>query len=255
MCCENSIRNASESFPPSGLFIVFNVLMLSFFDRWKLSALPISAPLLWFLFVGGIGTTLLLTFFPDYSLRYAYAWLSFYLGCSGCSAFVFFQSGLRNQFRQYLKTYPCELISALIGMVAVSVLVNGFIPQATAVLTMLLCLGTYPVLCFLWSKQDALQRKYIVCAVISSILFVLCVEAMLITLYAIYSLPMSSSSSLARIPRVFLNVRDGNQWLALGAWVPLGIWWNQCMYQMNGSRKRNPFYRLVRQLLQKSMLF
>ena len=202
-------------------------------------------PLIWFLLVGGFGSALLLLFFSDYSLRYAYAWLSFYLGCSGCSAFVFFQAEIRNRFRQYLKTYPCDLISALVGMIAISVLVHGFALQATGVLTMLMCLGAYPLLCFLWSSQNSDQRKSIFRLATYSILFVLFVEAILMTSYVVRSLPMSSAATLAHMPRVFLNVRDGNQWLALGSWIPLGVWWNQYMDQMDRSRNRGLIHGLL----------
>ena len=219
--------------------------MLSSLVRWKFLASPVCVPLVWFLLVGGFGSALLLLFFSDYSLRYAYDWLSFYLGCSGCSAFVFFQDEIRTQFRQYLTTFPCDFISALVGMVAISLLVHGFTLQATGVLTMLMCLGTYPLLCFLWSSQNSDQRRSIFSLTIYSILFVLSLEASLMTLYAIRSLSMSSPASLAHIPRVFLNVRDGNQWLALGSWIPLGIWWNQSIDQMDRFRNRGFIHGLL----------
>ena len=94
-------------------------------------------PLTWFIVVGGIVALPLLILMPDYSYRYGLQWLGFYFACGGCSALVFAQSGLRRDYLQFLRDrFPSEVVAPLLLMIVGSVCANGFIPQATAVLTM-----------------------------------------------------------------------------------------------------------------------
>ena len=180
-------------------------------------------PLTWFIVVGGIVASPLLILMPDYSYRYGLQWLGFYFSCGGCSALVFAQSGLRRDYLQFLRDrFPSEVVALLLLMIVGSVCANGFVPQATAVLTMLMVLGTYPLLCFLWF----IQRKHCehLHLLIRIVLGVVLAESLFLSCYQWLGLGMSSSNALSIWPRIFLNVRDNNQWLACGFWIPISLW-------------------------------
>jgi hypothetical protein len=185
--------------------------------------LPSGLPLTWFILVGGVVSLPLLVLMPDYSYRYGLQWLGFYFACGGCSALVFVQGGLRRDYLQFLRDcFPSEVIALLLVMIIGSVCVHGFLSQATAVLTMLMVMGTYPLLCFLWFIQGDRRDHLYLC--IRIVLGVVLAEAIFLSCYQWLGLGMSSSDSLLIWPRIFLNVRDNNQWLACGFCIPISLW-------------------------------
>ena len=185
--------------------------------------LPAGLPLTWFILVGGVVALPLLVLMPDYSYRYGLQWLGFYFACGGCSALVFAQSGLHRDYLQFLRDrFPSEVIALLLLMIVGSVCVHGFLSQATAVLTMLMVLGTYLLLCFLWFIQrEHCEHLHLL---IRIVLGVVLAESLFLSCYQWLGLGMSSSNPLSIWPRIFLNVRDNNQWLACGFWIPISLW-------------------------------
>ncbi len=187
--------------------------------------LPAGLPLTWFIVVGGVVALPLLVLMPDYSYRYGLQWLGFYFSCGGCSALVFAQSGLRRDYLQFLRDrFPSEVVALLLLMIVGSVCANGFVPQATAVLTMLMVMGTYPLLCFLWFIQREHCDHFHL--LIRIVLGVVLAESLFLSSYQWLGLGLSSSDSLSIWPRIFLNVRDNNQWLACGFWIPISLWFS-----------------------------
>ena len=182
-------------------------------------------PLTWFIVVGGIVALPLLILMPDYSYRYGMQWLGFYFACGGCSALVFAQAGLRRDYLLFLRDYfPSEAVVILLLMIVGSVCAHGFIPQATGVLTMLMVLGTWPLLSFLWFNQrERCDHLYLFIRVV---LGVVLAESLFLSSYQWLGLGMSSSNALSIWPRIFLNVRDNNQWLACGFWIPISLWFS-----------------------------
>ncbi|CRY92645.1 putative membrane protein [Synechococcus sp. WH 8103] len=145
--------------------------------------------------VGGVVSLPLLVLMPDYSYRYGLQWLGFYFARSGCSALVFVQGGLRRDYLQFLRDcFPSEVIALLLVMIIGSVCVHGFLSQATAVLTMLMVMGTYPLLCFLWFIQGDRRDHLYLC--IRIVLGVVLAEAIFLSCYQWLGLGMSSSDSL-----------------------------------------------------------
>ena len=188
-------------------------------------ARPEGLPLTWFLVVGGVVGLPLLVLVPDYSYRYGLQWLSFYFACGGCSALVFAQRDLRRDYLRFLRhRFPSEVIAILLMMIFGSVVANGFMPQATGVLTMLMVLGTWPLLSFLWFIQY--ERHDHLYLLVQIVLGVVLAESCFLSFYQWFGLGMSSLGSLSNWPRVFLNVRDNNQWLACGFWIPIGLWFS-----------------------------
>ena len=187
---------------------------------------PAGLPLTWFLVVGGVVGLPLLMFMSDVSYRYGLQWLSFYFACAGCSLLLHVQPVLRCRFRVYLADqFPSEIVASLLLMVLGSVLINGFLVQAVGVLTMALVLGVLPLLCFLWSVNcgdDCFLHLFFWLVV-----GILLGEAICLSIYGFISLPMSGWGSLALLPRIFLNVRDNNQWLACSFWMPVALWMNR----------------------------
>ena len=184
---------------------------------------PAGLPLTWFLVVGGVVGLPLLLFVPDIAYRYNFQWLLFYLSCGGCSALVFFQVDLRRNFFRYLQTYfPSESVALLLVMIAGSIFVHGFYVQAVALLTMLMVLGTWPLLSFLWFEQSACPDHLKL--LIRIVLGVVLAESLFLTVYQGFGLGMTSLKAMALWPRIFINIRDNNQWLACGFWVPISLW-------------------------------
>ncbi len=182
-------------------------------------------PLTWFIVVGGIVSLPLLILMPDYSYRYGLQWLGFYFACGGCSALVFVQSELRHDYLQFLRNrFPSEVVALLLLMIVGSVCVNGLLPQVIGVLTMLLVLGTWPLLSFLWFIQhERRDHMYLLTRVVLSVVLA---ESLFLSCYQWLGLGMSSVDSLSVWPRIFLNVRDNNQWLACGFWIPMSLWYS-----------------------------
>ena len=186
---------------------------------------PEGLPLTWFLVVGGLVGLPLLVLLPDYSYRYGLQWLGFYFACAGCSALVFAQSELRRDYLRFLALrFPSEAVAILLLMIVGSVCANGFMSQATGVLTMLMVLGVWPLLSFLWFLQRGLHDH--VYLLVRIVVGVLVAESLFLSCYQWLGLGMSSADSLSVWPRIFLNVRDNNQWLACGFWIPLGLWFS-----------------------------
>ena len=154
--------------------------------------LPAGLPLTWFIVVGGVMALPLRVLIPDYSYRNGLQWLGFYFSCGGCSARALAQSGLRRDYLQFLSDrFPSEVVALLLLMIVGSVCANGFVPQATAVLTMLMVLGTYPLLCFLWF----IQREHFehVHLLIRIVLGVVLAELLFLSSYQWLGLGLSSS--------------------------------------------------------------
>ena len=179
----------------------------------------------WFLFVGGLVGLPLLVIIPNYSYRYGLQWLGFYFACGGCSALVLAQSHLRRNYFRFLQdSFPSEAVAILLMMIAVSVCANGFVSQATGSLTMLMVLGVFPLLSFLWFIQhQCLIHLYLLARIVVGVLLA---ESLFLSCYQWLGLSMSSADSLSVWPRIFLNVRDGNQWLACGFWIPMSLWFS-----------------------------
>ena len=184
-----------------------------------------ALPLSWFLFVGGLVGLPLLVVIPNYSYRYGLQWLGFYFACGGCSALVLAQSHLRRNYFRFLRdSFPSEAVAILLMMIAVSVCANGFVSQATGSLTMLMVLGVFPLLSFLWFIQhQRLIHLYLLAMIVVGVLLA---ESLFLSCYQLLGLSMSSDDSLSVWPRIFLNVRDGNQWLACGFWIPMSLWFS-----------------------------
>jgi len=182
-------------------------------------------PLAWFIVVGGIAALPLLILMPDYSYRYGLQWVGFYFACGGCSLLVFVQSELRRDYLLFLRNrFPSEVVALLLLMISGSVFANGFLLQATGVLTMLLVLGTWPLLSFLWFIQrEHRDHLYLLARIV---LGVVLAESLFLSCYQLLGLGMSSQDSLSVWPRIFLNVRDNNQWLACGFWIPISLWFS-----------------------------
>ena len=182
-------------------------------------------PLTWFIVIGGVVAVPLLVLMPDYSYRYGLQWLAFYFACGGCSALVFAQAGLRRDYLLFLRDrFPSEVVAILLLMILGSVCAHGFIPQATGVLTMLMVLGTWPLLSFLWFIQRERHDHFY--WFIRIVLGVVLAESLFLSCYQWLGLGMSSAGSLSIWPRIFLNVRDNNQWLACGFWIPISLWFS-----------------------------
>ena len=195
---------------------------------------PQALPLTWFLVVGGFVGLPLLVFVPDYSYRYNLQWSSIYWACGGCSALTFFRPSLRRQYSLYLRArFPSEVIALMLLVLVGSILAHGFWVQAVGLCTMLMVLGVWPLLSFLWfvNRESAHHWNLFLRIVI----FVLLAESVFLTCYQLLGLGMSSPLSLKLWPRIFLNVRDGNQWLACGFWVPVALWFSRVM------RRGSPF--------------
>ena len=143
---------------------------------------PDGLPLTWFLVVGGLVGLPLLVVLPNFSYRYGLQWLGLYFACAGCSALVFAQPDLRCRYFNYLRnSFPCEILACLVFMVSGSIFVHGFMRQATGVLTMLMVLGTWPVLCFLWSLNRSCSDH--LALLVRIVLGVLLAESLFLTFY------------------------------------------------------------------------
>ena len=87
---------------------------------------------------------------------------------------------------------------------------------------MLMVLGTWPLLSFLWFAQSA--RVDHLKLLIRIVLGVVLAESLFLTAYQGFGLGMTSLKAMALWPRIFINIRDNNQWLACGFWVPISLW-------------------------------
>ena len=143
---------------------------------------PEGLPLTWFLVVGGLVGLPLLVLLPDYSYRYGLQWLGFYFACAGCSALVFAQSDLRRDYLRFLAVrFLSEAVAILLLMIVGSVCANGFMSQATGVLTMLMVLGVWPLLSFLWFLQRG-QHDHVY-LLVRIVLGVLVAESLFLSCY------------------------------------------------------------------------
>ena len=139
---------------------------------------------------------------PDYSYRYGLQWLGFYFACAGCSALVFAQSDLRRDYLRFLALcFPSEAVAILLLMIVGSVCANGFMSQATGVLTMLMVLGVWPLLSFLWFLQRG-QHDHVY-LLVRIVLGVLVAESLFLSCYQWLVLGMSSADSLSVWPEFF----------------------------------------------------
>ena len=89
-------------------------------------------------------------------------------------------------------------------------------------LTALLVLATFPVLGFLWCKN--LVYRCHSRLLLNIVVGVLVAEAIFLTFYQLLGLSFSGVNELKLLPRIFLNIRDNNQWIACTFWIPVWMW-------------------------------